>query len=601
MPRGLADCPRPRRSRAAFRAKSPRVRVEIVAGVPPRAQESVRNIVRSRQVIVELQPNRVDVVMHDGGRSRKSARIRTALDTDPHKWVEGVLRLKDALSKTVADLHLEGHPAVVFYSSPTQVVELVSTEVKSTADACDAARLRCIDSLSFSSLTTVSDSICIGRDTGRGSRKLHALAALEREDVLNAMADLVEAADLRFEFATPISASILRCLAAQALHRAKGCQGRLYLGERHSYFLISDDGRIIFSRIINIGIDDLARSLTRPIRMGDGDESVELDVADARTILLAAGIPTRPMIIDETRGLTSQQILPLLQPVLQRLLVELRQSLRFGLNDQQRSAIRIETSGPGSSLAGMTEYLVEVLELPITADVAYARYDANEPAAAGSEFLDAIRDMGEHTPIQLLPERHAAASRKGKLRQWLWAGAAAAVLMITLDGIGYQIRIDALRENMQRVEGLSEEYDRMKQNGERLRATLVALNGLESCVLREMGVSADYRAALQEVAAIAPEHIRFTKIQLRGSDADTALSLTGYAFDDGADDQDRPLERFMEALEQSPLFADARLVTVQASSFEQRSGRRFEISGVLLHVPTGSPGANASAGGEATP
>jgi len=145
----------------------------------------------------------------------------------------------------------------------------------------------------------------------------------------------------------------------------------------------------------------------------------------------------------------------------------------------------------------------------------------------------------------------------------------------------------------------------MKQNGERLRATLVALNALEACVQREMGAGADYRAALQEIAAIAPEHIRFTKVQLRDGDgdgdADTALSLTGYAFDDGADGLDRPLERFMEALEQSPIFADTRLVTVQASSFEQRSGRRFEITGVLLHVPSELLGAGLAAGGERTP
>ncbi|MCZ6835911.1 MAG: hypothetical protein O7G85_09070, partial [Planctomycetota bacterium] len=339
---------------------------------------------KSRQVILELQSNRLDVVLYEGDRQTQSARIKIELDSDPITWVEGVEKLQKVLSKTVENLGLKGLPTIVYYSNSTQVVELVSTEVKTISDACEVARLRCIDSLPFSSLSSVCDANFVGKDTGRDLNMVHVLGAADREDALEAMALLVEQSGLRFEYASPISASIFRLLFDQRRRKSEKCEGRLYLGERHSYFLITDHGRLVFSRLINIGLDAMARSLTRPIRTEASSTEIELDFDEARQILLECGIPNKQIMVDETRGLSSREIIPLMQPVLQRLLVELRQSLRFGLTEHQRSSVQIEISGPGCALSGIEEYLGQELELTIEADLSYQGFAAGKPAAPES-------------------------------------------------------------------------------------------------------------------------------------------------------------------------------------------------------------------------
>ncbi|MCZ6834815.1 MAG: PilN domain-containing protein, partial [Planctomycetota bacterium] len=207
-----------------------------------------------------------------------------------------------------------------------------------------------------------------------------------------------------------------------------------------------------------------------------------------------------------------------------------------------------------------------------------------KPAAPGSELVDVIRIQEKHDPIRLLPESYAKACRLGKLRQWLWAGAAAAVLLIAMDGIGFHLRLDAMRKSMERVEGLSEQYDHMQQNGEKLRAAIVALDDLDRSLETEIGVMANYRAALQEISRLVPEDLRFTKIALKRVDAATQLSLTGYAFEGETLNSGQTLELFMAALQDSPMFSQTRIGNVQSAQYEKRTGQRFEISGTLIHV-----------------
>ena len=59
-------------------------------------------------------------------------------------------------------------------------------------------------------------------------------------------------------------------------------------------------------------------------------------------------------LIGEGYGLAGTQVVPLLQPVLQRFIVELRQSLRFGLNDNDRANLSLFITGPGSAVKGLS-------------------------------------------------------------------------------------------------------------------------------------------------------------------------------------------------------------------------------------------------------
>lgn len=540
---------------------------------------------KSKQVIIELQSDRIDVVVYDAGKPTKFRRVKVSLDSEPEKWIEDVLLAGAELKKVVIEMGLTGQSAIVLYSGPTQVVEMAGFEVKSTRVAQDAAQLRCIESLPFASLSAVCQASCLGRDSRGMHRKMHTLAVADREDILEAILEMVRQACLVFEYATPIAAVIMRKISLLAMAGTEPCQGQLYIGERHSHFVIAHHGCIVFSRLINIGLDALARSLTRPIKNDQSGEIVEFDEVKARKVLYAFGIPKPDSVIQEDHGVTAHQIIPLLQPVLQRLIVELRQSLRFSLDEKQRQKLKLTMRGPGCALSGLSQYISEELQSTHKDDGEYKHYQYDEPGSPGSEQADAVNDLKQIIGLKLQPKSHVHAGRAHRLRQWIWAGAAAALVMIALDGIGYQIRVDGAQMRMDAISGLSEQFEQLQRSGQKLSDALQSMHGLERAVIREMGTQPDFSAALHELTDLTPATIGFTKITFRMMEGIPIVSLSGFAYRPDSGSGTIELEEFMESLRSSPLFDQVKLITVQSGQFGNRYGQAFEARSIMIAMP----------------
>ena len=173
-------------------------------------------VLKSKQVIIELQSNRIDVVVYDSGKPTKVRRVDVTLHSDPETWIEDVLQAGAALKKVVIEMGLAGQSVIVLYSGPTQVVEMAGFEVKSTRMAQEAAQLRCVESLSYS-LNAVCQTSCLGRDSRGMHRKIHTLAVADREDILEAILEMAREACLVFEYATPMAAVIMRKISLRAM------------------------------------------------------------------------------------------------------------------------------------------------------------------------------------------------------------------------------------------------------------------------------------------------------------------------------------------------------------------------------------------------
>lgn len=525
----------------------------------------------------------MDLVVCHGGRCTHARRISVNLNPEPSGWIASVLEVSDKLATAVQQLGVTGHSTVVLYTSPSQIVELTGFEVKSAKDACNAARLRCSGSMPVSVHSTICESLCVGVDAHGSNRKFHTVAVAEREDVLRAIEEMVERAGLKFDYATPIAAVITKYMSARATSGKGSCRGMLYIGERTSCFLIAERGTIVFSRLINIGLESLVRSLTRTYHVDSNILNVDLDAERAREILHSCGVPSDDFVVPEEFGISAQQIIPMMQPVLQRLAVELRQSLRFGLTERQRQEISLVVTGPGSSLKGLSQCLGHELELDITAESDYAMYDHKTPGAPGSELIDAIGQLRTLNDLRLLTESRAQARFSGRLRQWLWVGAAAAVAMIVLEGVGYEIQLKEARWQLQTLEVLSGQFEKLEKSSTRLQETIVALKELDHCIFDEMGTGVDFQAGMNEISHITPSSIRFSKISLRNGYNNAVGSLTGYAFVD--DLGGIQLEKFMDRLRRSSLFDQVQLLNVQTGRYEGREVKRFDVSFVQIGSP----------------
>lgn len=312
---------------------------------------------------MELVPGRVAVIVTDGRRHRFVLRRDLDLESEPGAWTASVGRLGSALQECIAENGLTGMGAVVLYESPTQMVDVVSLPGGSASEAMAAAKLACTEALGVSADAAVCRAGVLGRDRPGEGRQTHAIVAAERDDVLRAIESMVQEAGLRFLAATPLEA-IVFAEAARALLRtgAPNC-GRLYLGERSSVFVAGGSGRLALKRRLSIGVNALRTGLTRPIQRRGSTELIELTSAEAQHLLLTHGFPEHDAILETERRLRGSEILPLLQPPTQRLIVELRQSLRFGLPEADRASFTLALGGPGAQVPGLAEVIARDLEI----------------------------------------------------------------------------------------------------------------------------------------------------------------------------------------------------------------------------------------------
>jgi Tfp pilus assembly PilM family ATPase/Tfp pilus assembly protein PilN len=539
--------------------------------------------VSSTTVAIELLSDRIDVAALKGGRVTARRRVPISLPNDATAWAKAVIENADKLRSTVEDMGVLGAPAHLLYRSPTQSVDLASFELRSAAQACEAAVLPCLEALPYPPAQALCEALPIGRDRTGSNRRWHVVVAAERTDVARTLVDLVETAGLTFESLLPIDAAIMSALVKQALEHDGPQHGWLHFGKYSSFFVIGGQGVIRFERSIGLGVETIVHSLTRPIRLPD-EEAVELEPSAAKRIVYTHGIPDSDEPVHDEPMLTRAHIMPQIQPVLQRYVVELRQSLRFGLPENERDSIDIAVSGPGSAIPGLCELIAWELKLNIVPDPAYAEHDDDVPAGTGSELLDAVKDRGLLTRLNLQPADTATKKQIGRLRRWMWAGAAAGLVVVAFDGVRLASRLNDTRREESSLTAAVAELQSLEKTHKKLKAAAVAMSELEQTVVEETGARADLKAILHELSLLAPESVRLNSIRFTREQSTMAARLYGGA--EHLDDQGRTeLESFIEAIKASPLFGNAVLKNVEVGTAGGRSGQRFEATFDVLLAP----------------
>jgi Tfp pilus assembly PilM family ATPase/Tfp pilus assembly protein PilN len=552
--------------------------------------------VSSTTVAIELLSDRIDVAALKGGRVVSSRRISVELPWEATSWAKAVRAAGDKLKAAVEDMSVAGAPARVVYRSPTQAVDLASFELRSATQACAAATLPCLESLPYSGTAALCEAVAVGRDRSGPNRRWHVVVAADRLDIVRSVVETVEGAGLVFESAIPLDAPIMAMLIRRALKHQGTQHGWLHFGKHSSFFIIGGQGGIRFERSIALGIETIVQSLTRPIRLPD-EEPIELDAETAKKIVHEKGIPETDEAVHENPRLTRGHIMPQIQPVLQRYVVELRQSLRFGLPENERDSIDITVSGPGSTVPGLLELIAWELKLKIAADTKYAAFDYRSPAGQGSELVDAVADRHFLDCLNIQPGDTANRRQIGRLRRWMWAGAAAALVVVAFDGIRLGARLGHTRQEEANLQASAAELQSLEKTHHKLSAARVAMGRLELALAEEIGARSDLRAILHELSRLAPESVRLNSMRFTRKDKVMEARLYGRAGQVGEGDRTE-LESFIEAIQDSPIFVDAELKNVEVGAAGDRTGQRFEAIFDVILAPEAAVFAELADGGE---
>jgi Tfp pilus assembly protein PilN len=555
--------------------------------------------VKKKNVVVELRPGRLDFMIEDGSGMAKVTRLDVSDEEDPLEWVKTIRRSAVSLRSVVNEANAVGAPTRVIYRSPTQSVAMSSFGVGSTGQAIEAATLSCCDALPYSAMTAICQATVVGRDGSGDKRQTHVVAAAEREDVAESIVQLIEEADLHFASATPLDAAVMSNFVACELASKAERRAALYVGEYTSFFVVVSRGALLFSRRIDLGLESLASALTRPITAIGRPEPVELSIDEARTLLQKHGIPDRDATVHEAHGLTGAQVIPLLQPALQRFIIELRQSLRFGVSEEDRSGLTIEVTGSGSTIRGLAPLIESELGTQATENASYATSAGwHEAGAKGGELVDALRGRRVLLDLNLMPQEMAQQRRTSRLRRWLWTGAAAAVAVVASDGMRYHVQLDGAREEAEIYRTQLVDLEGLRATGEQLKAVVAASVGLDRSIEEEIGTTVNYRACMHELSRLTPRSIRLTSVGFQRNQGRTEGTLAGVAFEteDGSDRTE--LEEFIQTLRESPLFRAVVLGNVQIGTIGDTDGQRFNVTLEAIAVPRVARGERTVSAGD---
>lgn len=528
------------------------------------------------QLILEITSSRATLGMADADGLSCLADAALSLPADSAQWPAALLAAAEPLAAAVAQRRLKNRPTSVLYHSPTQVVEFAAYPIASPTRAIQAAQLAVTDALPYPASSAFCRAAVIGRGRAQKNESL-VLVVADHESSVNALANFVAAAGLKLDTATPADAAVAGQLVSCALAEKSGARAWLYVGERASFFFIAADGALVFWRPIALGLQSLLTALTVPIRVRGSDSVIQLDSSAASELLARWGIPDAKDLLLEKPRLLGQQVMPLLQPVLQHYAVELRQSLRFGVSEEQRARLTLFVAGAGARVPGLAKTLGQQLALP-AANYVPALKNPSAAAGASHAAIAAIQGRRLLARLNLLPPHVARQRMLAGARRWLWAGAAAALVLVAFDAFRFHSRLlDARQQADQYNEQIT--YCRaVEATSQRLQAAIAARAQLDQRIQKEVGQYVNVSACLGEISRLTPPGVRLTGISMQCGDQGVVCNIDGYALPTAETSGTSGLETFMAAMSSCPLFANVKLAGVDRQSVEGRAAEHFQIT-----------------------
>lgn len=553
---------------------------------------------------VELTPTRLELAVCVGGVVTQS-RVERYNPPEAGADLAEMLRSRHAtLAGWVAELEQRGTPTTLVFWTPTTTCGVVSVPAALTGTAArQATRLALGDLAGYPAGQHPSDTQHLLTDiaawaragAGVGHPMSHSLAMVEQEATCELLADWVGSCGLSVRAMLPVNAGPITATLREltALGRTGGtdaaARATLWMGEHESFLAVGGPTGLALFRPLGLGVESLVEVLQRPIQpRTPGASAVTIDRAQARSIIERCGVPLAGDVVDARGDLAGSGVLPLLSPVLQRCAVEIKQSLRFGLAEKDRTGLVVTVTGPGAAIPRLAEVLSGLCQSPVE-----AAGTASENTSAARGNIAALRRCPELT-ASILPSGMLGEQLAARARRSLRVGLAAAMVMACGYAGWSYLALGSARLHAQAI-GLA--ASTAKASDEQRRASVAAAGAVRRAggsVAEAMGSSSAWGGVLSALAHVTPEHTTLTGLEL--GDTEPALGPTARltcamkASDDAAFASQ--LRAYITTLEALPGVAGVRMGGTSRAGGSARSDRpvvydvfSFDLTLTLVRLP----------------
>lgn len=566
--------------------------------------------------IVEITPTRLELAVVSGSSVQQRRVERYNPPAPGTDWAETLRTRHATLQGWVSELGLRGSPATVLFTSPTAVASLPACPAAAGAAGIQrAAVLALAESAGYpiadnpvSTAILFTDARAIekpgqagaggaGGAGGAPQKMAHTLCAVETDANCSLLSNWIASCGLTPARLLPATAAPIARLVERTARKSKAAgdtlHSTLWFGEHESFFIVGDNAGIVLFRALSVGIENIVEALLRPITPRSGEsggpdatprEPITIDRAAARTLLDRSGVPLPADVIDERNGFTGASVLPLMNSVLQRFSVEIKQSLRFGLSDKQRAAVAVTVDGPGARLPRIDAALSQLCGVAVSVPQRETPAPAGERSSSTCGNIDAVIQTPAPA-ITLLPAATQQAQIKTRARRSLWTGVAVSAAMVAAYGGWVYTELSASLARADALRAQAEHATRADEAERAASAASARAKAANAYVSRAVGSSPDVAAVLALLGDATDAKTSLESVDIREAETGWVCHINGLmqAGDDKAFAD--AVKTYTENLARSPLVAGVKLGAAARTKMGDIEAHRFDLTIELVEVP----------------
>ena len=472
--------------------------------------------------------------------------------------------------------------AGVFFVAKAEAVfsKRISLPSMPVREIKQALRWETKDSLPFPASEAVFDfQIVEEKQTPEGVKSLDIVAMAVHKGVIDEALLILEGTELSLENVTIIPAcliNIANCMYDKYLENDKPT-AFLEMGHKHSSLCIFKEKKLIFTRDLLIGSDDITNSMMTGISTEAG--LVNLSYRQAEKIKLELGIPKESRLVKiEKQSLESYRLASMMAPILEKIADEINKSFIY-VADKLGSPKpkKMYLLGGGALLKNIDNFFkerlnmdTEVFKLNTATSLCINIASQNQKDIVQlAPVVGAV--AGEAKGINFLPfefkKKKLELAVKILIRMLIFAVFAIfllAYMLISFRQLDYVKRYKIMRRQQDAMYQLRES----KKEIEKMDSILSAIK-----TNRTSAVSILQEISLRTSKDILLNNIRYSstndKIELQGTIAASEKESAGI------------LSSYLKAIENSPIFQNANLVSSTQRKVAENSVLEFIISSKL--------------------
>lgn len=540
-----------------------------------------------RHALLDISASRLELSVFNGSDSESVHAQRINLTDLGENWPGCLESLSGQLAALVTSASASGLETTVLFQAPSSAVVVTPVPAEAgKAQGLQAAMLALGDAANRPLSDGPHDLDRIWTDPESESpdpRQAHYLGIADSEGSASALTRFVRASGLDPVSLVPSEAPGVAAAVDAAIERSQARKGTvigLYIGEHISTLAAAIDGRLKFVRRLGAGTEMLVEALAKEVRTTNS-EPIILDRTQAAQSLFLNGIPVRGNVFDQARSIHADSVLPLIQPVLQRCTVEIKQSLRFGLEEKDRADAALVGLGAGASIGRLLKVIAE--QCGLSCD--QGEVPAGEPPS--STAGGAIRTWvnGRTLSLGFVPGFLGAEQTVKRVRRGMLIGfgvAAAFVgysaVTVRMDMTEQRKGVDAARANLAAAQPLTEVQTRMM-------AAQLGVTNAKQRIASRLATATAWDGAMFALSQCTPSTVKISECVMLFDHGKPVCRITGQMPMPAAGDANAVLRSFLDALNGVPLVKSTRLGTTQRIDTDRGPIQSFEMNITLHELP----------------